>query len=59
MVKAGTTSRSVSGLSRRRPRHRDCGIERAKAAECSALVVTIGTAVAGLRERDFRNGTGR
>jgi isopentenyl diphosphate isomerase/L-lactate dehydrogenase-like FMN-dependent dehydrogenase len=33
------------------------GIERAKAAGCSALVVTIDTAVAGLRERDFRNGT--
>jgi isopentenyl diphosphate isomerase/L-lactate dehydrogenase-like FMN-dependent dehydrogenase len=33
------------------------GIERAKAAGCSALVVTIDTAVSGLRERDFRNGT--
>jgi L-lactate dehydrogenase (cytochrome) len=33
------------------------GIERAKAAGCSALVVTVDTAVAGLRERDFRNGT--
>jgi len=32
-------------------------IERAKAAGCSALVVTIDTAVSGLRERDFRNGT--
>ena len=32
-------------------------MERAKAARCSALVVTIDTAVAGLRERDFRNGT--
>jgi len=33
------------------------GIERAKNCGCSALVVTIDTAVAGLRERDFRNGT--
>jgi isopentenyl diphosphate isomerase/L-lactate dehydrogenase-like FMN-dependent dehydrogenase len=33
------------------------GIERAKKCGCSALVVTIDTAVAGLRERDFRNGT--
>jgi L-lactate dehydrogenase (cytochrome) len=32
-------------------------IERAKAAGMSALVVTIDTPVAGLRERDFRNGT--
>jgi isopentenyl diphosphate isomerase/L-lactate dehydrogenase-like FMN-dependent dehydrogenase len=32
-------------------------IERAKACGCSALVVTVDTAVAGLRERDFRNGT--
>jgi L-lactate dehydrogenase (cytochrome) len=32
-------------------------IERAKAAGCSALVVTIDTPVAGLRERDVRNGT--
>jgi L-lactate dehydrogenase (cytochrome) len=31
-------------------------IERARAAGFSALVVTIDTAVAGLRERDFRNG---
>jgi L-lactate dehydrogenase (cytochrome) len=31
-------------------------IERAKAARCSALVVTIDTPVAGLRERDVRNG---
>jgi isopentenyl diphosphate isomerase/L-lactate dehydrogenase-like FMN-dependent dehydrogenase len=31
-------------------------IERAKAAGFSALVVTIDTPVAGLRERDFRNG---
>jgi isopentenyl diphosphate isomerase/L-lactate dehydrogenase-like FMN-dependent dehydrogenase len=32
-------------------------IERAKTAGCSALVVTIDTPVAGLRERDVRNGT--
>jgi L-lactate dehydrogenase (cytochrome) len=32
-------------------------IERAKAVGYSALVVTIDTAVAGLRERDVRNGT--
>src|SRR5207249_7142223 len=31
-------------------------IERAKAAGFSALVVTIDTAVAGMRERDLRNG---
>ena len=31
-------------------------IERAKAARCSALVVTIDTPVSGLRERDTRNG---
>jgi isopentenyl diphosphate isomerase/L-lactate dehydrogenase-like FMN-dependent dehydrogenase len=31
-------------------------VERARAAGCSALVVTIDTAVAGLRERDLRNG---
>ncbi|HEX4696290.1 MAG TPA: alpha-hydroxy acid oxidase [Candidatus Udaeobacter sp.] len=31
-------------------------IERAQAARFSALVVTIDTAVAGMRERDFRNG---
>jgi isopentenyl diphosphate isomerase/L-lactate dehydrogenase-like FMN-dependent dehydrogenase len=38
---------------------RDCAlsaIERAKAAGFSALVVTIDTAVAGMRERDLRNG---
>jgi L-lactate dehydrogenase (cytochrome) len=37
----------------------DCALpalERAKAAGFSALVVTIDTAVAGMRERDFRNG---
>jgi isopentenyl diphosphate isomerase/L-lactate dehydrogenase-like FMN-dependent dehydrogenase len=32
------------------------GIERARAAGFSALVITIDTAVAGLRERDLRNG---
>jgi isopentenyl diphosphate isomerase/L-lactate dehydrogenase-like FMN-dependent dehydrogenase len=32
------------------------GIERARAAGFSALVVTIDTAVAGMRERDLRNG---
>lgn len=31
-------------------------VARARAAGCSALVVTIDTAVAGLRERDVRNG---
>jgi len=38
---------------------RDCAlpaIERAQAAGFSALVVTIDTAVAGMRERDFRSG---
>ena len=33
------------------------GLERAMKAGASALFVTIDTAVAGLRERDFRNGT--
>ena len=33
------------------------GIERAKNAGCSALVVTVDTPVAGNRERDVRNGT--
>jgi L-lactate dehydrogenase (cytochrome) len=32
-------------------------IDRARQARCSALVVTIDTPVAGLRERDVRNGT--
>jgi L-lactate dehydrogenase (cytochrome) len=32
-------------------------IERARTAGCPALVVTVDTAVAGLRERDFRNGS--
>ena len=31
-------------------------IERARVAGCAALVVTIDTPVAGLRERDYRNG---
>ena len=31
-------------------------LERARAAGCAALVVTIDTAVAGMRERDSRNG---
>jgi L-lactate dehydrogenase (cytochrome) len=31
-------------------------IERAKTAGCSAIVVTVDTPVAGLRERDVRNG---
>jgi isopentenyl diphosphate isomerase/L-lactate dehydrogenase-like FMN-dependent dehydrogenase len=34
----------------------EAAIERARAAGCHALVVTIDTAVSGLRERDFRNG---
>ena len=33
------------------------GIERARSCGCAALVVTIDTPVAGLRERDVRNGT--
>lgn len=33
------------------------GIQRARAAGYSALVVTIDTAVAGMRERDVRNGS--
>jgi len=33
------------------------GIERAKNCGCSALVVTVDTPVAGMRERDIRNGT--
>ena len=33
------------------------GIDRARAAGFSALVVTVDTPVAGLRERDIRNGT--
>jgi len=32
------------------------GIRRARAAGCTALVVTIDTPVAGMRERDVRNG---
>lgn len=34
----------------------EASIERAKRAGFSALVVTIDTAVAGMREKDFRNG---
>lgn len=34
----------------------EAGIERARLAGFSALVVTIDTPVAGLRERDYRNG---
>jgi isopentenyl diphosphate isomerase/L-lactate dehydrogenase-like FMN-dependent dehydrogenase len=34
----------------------EASIERARVAGFSALVVTIDTAVAGMRERDFRNG---
>jgi isopentenyl diphosphate isomerase/L-lactate dehydrogenase-like FMN-dependent dehydrogenase len=34
----------------------EAGIARARAAGFSALVVTIDTPVAGIRERDFRNG---
>ncbi len=34
----------------------EAGIERARRAGFSALVVTIDTAVAGMRERDYRNG---
>src|SRR5437867_3891987 len=33
------------------------GIERARNCGCSALVVTVDTPVAGMRERDVRNGT--
>jgi len=35
----------------------EAGIDRAKTAGCSALVVTVDTPVAGNRERDVRNGT--
>src|ERR1700691_2010632 len=34
----------------------EASIERARVAEFSALVVTIDTPVAGIRERDYRNG---
>ena len=34
----------------------EAAIDRARKAGCSGLVVTIDTPVAGLRERDFRNG---
>lgn len=33
------------------------GIERARTCGCSALIVTVDTPVAGMRERDLRNGT--
>ncbi|MEO8036312.1 MAG: alpha-hydroxy acid oxidase [Acidobacteriota bacterium] len=33
------------------------GIERASSCGCTALVVTVDTPVAGMRERDIRNGT--
>ena len=33
------------------------GIERARSVGCSALMVTVDTPVAGMRERDLRNGT--
>src|SRR6184192_4272366 len=35
----------------------EAAMERARAAGFSALVITIDTPVAGMRERDFRNGT--
>src|SRR6266700_280952 len=34
----------------------EAGIERARKADYSALVITVDTPVAGLRERDLRNG---
>ena len=34
----------------------EAAIERARTAGCAGLVVTIDTPVAGIRERDFRNG---
>src|SRR3974377_1208019 len=34
----------------------EIGIERARAAGYAALVIAVDTAVAGMRERDFRNG---
>jgi isopentenyl diphosphate isomerase/L-lactate dehydrogenase-like FMN-dependent dehydrogenase len=36
---------------------RDVALDRARRAGCTALFVTIDTPVAGLRERDVRNGT--
>ena len=47
----------VPALSRRRTRRRTRAIARARKAGYSALVVTIDTPVAGMRERDLRNGT--
>src|SRR6185436_610942 len=35
----------------------EAGIERAKSSGCSALIVTVDTPIAGMRERDVRNGT--
>lgn len=34
----------------------EAAIERARVADFSALVITVDTAVSGMRERDFRNG---
>ena len=58
-VKAGATAArsgtsSTSSVAATSPPRRSSGRRR---HGCSALVVTIDTAVAGLRERDFRNGT--
>ena len=52
-------ARVVSAVSRRRPRRRTRRIARARKAGYSALVVTIDTPVAGMRERDLRNGVER
>ena len=58
VAKALRSPRLVSAVSARRPRRRArASIARAKAAGFSALVVTIDTPVAGLRERDVRNGS--
>ena len=55
--RATTRPGLVPALSRRRPRRRAApSIARARKAGYSALVVTIDTPVAGLRERDLRNG---
>ena len=50
-ARAGTSSICAAAA-----RSRTAAIERAQAAGYSALVVTIDTPVAGLRERDLRNG---
>ena len=56
-VKAATTGTAWYQLYLAGPRDvATSAIERARAAGYSALVVTIDTAVAGMRERDFRNG---